>query len=108
MDKKVATFATKAELKTEQDKIIKLQAFDSSYSRGKNHFKDDGTQNYLIFQLIYRYFKKIGAIYYISEWKYKGLADEIIKLLSTSDNSPAPGSYIGNKTRVKFDGSCLK
>ena len=29
--KKVATVATKAELKAEQDKIKKLQAFDSSY-----------------------------------------------------------------------------
>ena len=41
---KVATLATKAELKAEQDKIIKLQAFDSSYFCGKSHFEDDGTE----------------------------------------------------------------
>ena len=29
--KKVATLATKAELKAKQDKIVKLQALDSSY-----------------------------------------------------------------------------
>ena len=31
LDRKVATLAIKAELKAEQDKITKLQAFDSSY-----------------------------------------------------------------------------
>ena len=33
----MAKLATKAELKEEQDKIIKLQAFDSSYFCGKSH-----------------------------------------------------------------------
>ena len=37
LNKKVATLATKAELKAEQEKIIKLQAFDSSYFRGKSY-----------------------------------------------------------------------
>ena len=32
---KLTTFATKAELKAEQDKILKLQAFDSSYFHDK-------------------------------------------------------------------------
>ena len=96
--KKVATLATKAELKAEQYKIIKLQAFDSSYSRGKNYFEDDGTQNYLIFQPIYRYFRKIGNTERISSWKSKGLLDEIIKPPITSDNSLGPAlCYIGNK-----------
>ena len=31
LDRKVAALATKAELKAEQGKIIRLQAFDSSY-----------------------------------------------------------------------------
>ena len=34
--------------------IKKLQTFDSSYFRGKNHFDEDGTQNYLVFQPIFR------------------------------------------------------
>ena len=89
--------------------MIKLRAFDSSYFRSKNHFQDDDTQNYLIFQPIYKYFKKIGSTDHISEWKSKELSDEIIEPPNTSDNSLAPAlSYIGNKTRVKFDGSCLK
>ena len=60
MNKKVATLATKAELKAEQDKIIKLEAFDSSYFCGKSHFEDDETQNYLVFQPMYRYFNRVG------------------------------------------------
>ena len=37
------------------------------------------------------------------------MSDEIIKPTTISDSSLAPAlSYIGNKTRVKFDGGCLK
>ena len=32
--------------------MIKLQAFDLSYFRGKIHFEDNGTQNYLVFQKV--------------------------------------------------------
>ena len=35
LNNKAATLATKAELKAEQDKIVTLQVFDSSYFRGK-------------------------------------------------------------------------
>ena len=53
---KVATIATKAELKAEWDKIRKLKAFDANYFCSKSHFEDDGTLNYLVFQPMYRYF----------------------------------------------------
>ena len=49
LNKKVETLARKAELKAEQNKITKWQAFNSSYFRGKSHFEDDGTQNYMLF-----------------------------------------------------------
>ena len=58
---------------------------------------------------MYRYFKKVGNTDHISSWKSIGLPDEIIKLPDTSDNSIAPSwSYSGTKTKVKFDGNCLK
>ena len=41
LDQKITTLKTKAELKDEQDKIVKLQAFDSSYFCGKSNFEDD-------------------------------------------------------------------
>ena len=78
-----------------------MQAFDSSYFQGKSHFEDAGTQNYLVFQPMYKYFKKIGNTDYISSWKSKGLSDEPPSIF---ENSLAPAlRYIGNKTRVKFD-----
>ena len=42
----LATLVTKAQLKAEQDNIVKLRVFDSIYFRGKNRFEDDDTQNY--------------------------------------------------------------
>ena len=42
LDKKSVTLAKKTEFKAEQDKILKLLAFDSSYFRCKSHFEDDG------------------------------------------------------------------
>ena len=92
-----------------ENELKKLRTFDSSYFRGKIYFENDGPQNYLIFQPMYRYFKKIGNTDHISACKSKGLFDEIIKPPSTNNNSLSPAlSYFGTKTRVKFNGSCLK
>ena len=80
-----------------ENELSKLKTFDSGYFIGKSHFEEDGTQNYLVFQPMYRYFKS------------KGLSAESIKSSTTSDNSLTPAlSYYGTKTRVKFTGSCLK
>ena len=35
--------------------------------------------NYLVFQQMHRYFKKIGNTDNISDWKSKGVSDEVIK-----------------------------
>ena len=32
-----------------ENELEKLKTFDSSYFRGKTHFEEDGTQNYLVF-----------------------------------------------------------
>ena len=92
-----------------ENELNKLKTFDSGYFIGKSHFGEDGTQNYLVFQPIYRYFKMITNTDYISSWKSKGLSSESFKPLTTSDISLAPALiYYGIKTRVKFTGSCLK
>ena len=41
-----------------ENELTKLQTFDLSYFRGKHYFEEDGTQYYLVFQLMYKYFKK--------------------------------------------------
>ena len=88
---------------------LNKKTFDSSYCIGKSHFEEDGTQNYLVFQPISKYFKVITNTDYVSSCKSKRLSAESIKPPATSDNSLIPIlNYYGTKTRVKFTGSCLK
>ena len=90
----------------------KLKTSDSGYFIGKSHFEEDGTQNYLVFQSIYKYFKEIagaGTGDYIYYWKSKGLTDENIKNPSTPNNFLNPSfKYLGTKPRVRFSKSRLK
>ena len=51
----------KKQIMAVQVKTVKLQAFDSSYFRSKNHFENDDTKSYLLFQPVYRYFKKLAV-----------------------------------------------
>ena len=88
-----------------EDNINKLQTFDLSYFRGKSYFEEDGTQNYLEFQPIIRYFRIIANI----KWKSKRLCDHTITPYATSDNSLTPLiDHYGTKIRLRFNKSCLK
>ena len=52
-----------------ENELKKLEKFDAAYFRGKNYFDgNDGTQNYLVFQPMYKYFKTSvkGSTTYIS------------------------------------------
>ena len=96
-----------------ENEFKKLKTFDSIYYRGKSHFEEDDTQNYLVFQPMQRYFKRVagaGNVNHIYYWKSKGLSDEIINSIKTSDYEITPylSYYDVNKIRVKFDGGCLK
>ena len=60
-----------------------------------------------------RYFKRIAGVgngNHIYYWKSKGLSDERINSIKTSDYGITPylSYYDTNKIRVKFDGGCLK
>ena len=87
-----------------ENELKKLKTFDLSYFIGKSPF-EDGTQNYLVFQPMYRYFKVIANTENISEWKSKELSDESMKPPAKSDNSLSPLiDYLGVKIRLKFNG----
>ena len=62
-----------------KNELNKLKTFDFGYFIGKSHFEEDGVQNYLVFQPVYRYFKFINNTNLISEWISKGLSSESIK-----------------------------
>ena len=49
LNKKIEILAKKAELKAEQDKIVKLETYDLSYFLGKNVFGDGGSQNIFVY-----------------------------------------------------------
>ena len=95
-----------------ENELKKLKTFDSIYFRGKSHFEEDGTQNYLVFQPMYRYFKRVTGVdtgNYICFWKSKGLSNENITASAKSDYNLNPQlSYLGNKIRVEFKESGLK
>ena len=90
-----------------ENELTKLERFDSSYFRGKNYSAGhNGTQNYLVFQRMNKYYKNVGNTGKISSWKSKGLVDEIIKPI---DNTQAPELiYSGETIHVKFDENYLK
>ena len=109
LDSKIATNKTKNESTENELKLLKT--LDLNYFISKGHFEEDGTQNYLVFQPTNRYIKLIANNnkLYISSWKSKGLSDETIKPLVTSDNILTPLiDYVGDKIRLKLSGSCLK
>ena len=89
-----------------------LKTFDLIYFRGKSHFEENGTQNYLVFQPMYRCFKRIAGVgrgNYIYFWKSKGLSDERINSNTTCNYIiTLELSHYDTKTRVKLSGSCLK
>ena len=89
----------------------KLKILDSSSFFGKSHFEEYGTQNHLVFQPMYRYFKRIvgvcngNNIYY---WKSKELSDKRINSITTSNYVTPDLSYYGTKIRAEIFGSYLK
>ena len=44
-----------------ENELKKLKTFDSIYFVDKSHFGEDGTHSYLVFEPMYKYFKKITS-----------------------------------------------
>ena len=69
-----------------ENELKQLKSFDSIYFRGKSHFEEDGTQDYLMFRSMYRYFKQtavVGTGNFTYYWQSKGLSDERINSIKT-------------------------
>ena len=61
-----------------ENELKNLKTFDLIYFKVKGQFEEYGTQNYLVFKPLYRYFKRDGGVdigIYIYFWKSKGLSD---------------------------------
>ena len=90
-----------------ENELKELQKFDAAYFRGKSHFEEDCTQNFLVFQPMYKYFKMIAGVgsgSYIYFWKSKGLSDEKLDSITASNYKITPElSFYGTKTRVELE-----
>ena len=77
---------------------MNLKTFDSGYFMGKSHFGDGGTQNYLVFQPMYKYFRLITNTSNILWWQSQGLSNENFDHPNT--NFSPSIDCVGNKIRV--------
>ena len=67
----------------------------------------DGTQNYLVFQPVYKYFEMVGNK--VSSWDSKGFSSKKITSASTSYSNRVPKLVYNNaRIKLKFDEVLLK
>ena len=89
-----------------ENELNELKIFDLSYFHGKSHFGEYGTQNYFVFQPMYRCFRLMTSTSNILSWQSKGLSNKCI----TPPNANISPSidYFAKKIGIKFSRSCLK
>ena len=106
----IEKLAIKAELKVEQDKIVKLQTYDLSHFIGQSYFVNDGAQLYLILQPLYYTLKRLGDTEKVVSWKLKALPTEKLTIPTTADNSLSPSIkwYKNSNSCLIFKGNCVK
>ena len=97
-------------LNQSKDRIDELERI-ASYFRGKNYFDGDGTQHFLVFQLVYKYFEDVDASktiikFYANSWISKGLSNE--KISSVSGFTRPFIEYTNARIKLRFDGSILR
>ena len=64
-----------------ENELNKLKIFDSSYFIGKSHFEEDGTQNYLVFQPMSKYFKRFLLPNILNMFQNGNLKDYLTQVL---------------------------
>ena len=106
-DSKIKQLATKAELKAEQDKIVKLETYELSHFLGKNLYGNGGSQNMSVYQptIITLELKVNKSTEYAIGWKSKGLHKS--KLLPFYGTFLPNIKYFGHKTVIQFDNTTL-
>ena len=79
--------------------------------QGKSHFEEDGAQIYLIFQTMYRYFKKISGVgngEHVYFLKSKGLSKRINSITTCNSSITPELGCFSIKIRLHLNGRCLK
>ena len=65
LNKKITQKLQKAMYLLVENELNKLKPLDSIYFISKSHFEEDGTQSYLVFQPMYKYFKVFSSTQYV-------------------------------------------
>ena len=116
----ISNLSTKTALTTVENKIpdtrglvkktdynAKITEIEYKIPDISDYFDEDGTQNYLVFLPIFRYFKvNVTTIVtnYVLSWKSKAFSDETVKAPSTSDNSLTLSiNYINNTDKIRVN-----
>ena len=92
-----------------ETELKKREKVDAAYFRGKNYLAgNDDTQNYLVFQGVYKYFER--ACNKICSWISKGVSNEKISSITTASNNTFATRLVYDNARikVKFNGDFLK
>ena len=71
-----------------ENELKKCKTFDLGYFIGKSYFHEDGSQNYLVFHSTLKYFTLNST--QITKWTSKGLSNESLEVVSTSDHNLSP------------------
>ena len=99
-------------LKQKEDITNDLER-DASYFRGKNYFDDYCMQNYFVFQLVYKYLKRVidstdNNPVYVQHWQSKGMSDGKINSPGTSSSNDMAPILEETKMRLKFTNDLLR
>ena len=94
-----------------ENKLRKLKTFNSSYFKGKSHLEEDGTQNYLVFQRVYKCFEDVDVTktlinFYANSWISKGLSNETMSSVTGFERPFL--EYKNARIKLKFDESILR
>ena len=89
-EEEIKTPATKAELKAEQDKLVKFQTYDLSRFTGQSYYINDGAQLYLILQPLYYALKRLRNTEKVVSWKSIDLSTKKLTAPTSTDNSFSP------------------
>ena len=89
-----------------ETELKKLKTFAAVYFRGKKYFDYDDAQFFLVFQPVFKYFKRAG--FEIASWESIGLLNEKISSVGNSNGAVPQMVYDNAGIKVEFNGNFLK
>ena len=80
-----------------ENELKKLEKFDAPYFRGKNYFEEDGAQNYLVFQPVYKNILKKQEMKFL-----RGNRNDCLVISTTTRTNKSAAKTIYDNARIKI------